>query len=253
MCQICDSNLSSADAADATGHASRRSFLRIGGLAAAGLPMALSGFSASAATAPDAAAPNAISPAEALKRLMDGNARYAANKPLQKDFSAGRVARTKVQYPIAAILSCADARLAPEFAFDQGAGELFVARVAGNYASPAVLSSLEYAVAVLGVPLVMVLGHTNCGAVSATVKAIDGKDMLPGTMQDIVTAIQPAVVRAKQAGADKLLERAIVENVKMQQQALTNRPSLVKSYIDEKKIQVVGAVYDLATGVIRLV
>jgi carbonic anhydrase len=223
----------------------RRAFLRVGALAAAA-PWAMSGALAAGPAA--ANAPNAIAPAEALARLMAGNVRYAANQSAQKDFSAGRAARVTVQHPIAAIVSCADSRLAPEFAFDQGPGDLFVARIAGNYASPAVLSSLEYAVAVLGTPLILVLGHTHCGAVSAAVKSIDSQDMLPGTMQDIVNAIQPAVVRARSAGPDKLLDRAIVENVKMQRQILATRPSLVKSMFDDQKIDIVAAVYDLATG-----
>lgn len=229
----------------------RRTFLRAGALAAVA-PWTMGAALATVPAAP--AAPNAISPAAAFDRLMAGNARYAANKTEQKDFAAGRVARTTAQYPIAAILSCADSRLAPEFAFDQGPGELFVARVAGNYVSKDVLSSLEYAVAVLKVPLIMVLGHTNCGAVSAAVRSIDSRDMLPGTMQDIVTAIQPAVVRAQSGDAkSSLIDRAIIENIKMQQQTLATRPSLVKSMLEDQKIEIVGAVYDLATGKITRV
>ena len=225
----------------------RRNFLKMGALAAA------APWSLGTAMAAPAAAPNAIPPTEALKRLMDGNARYAANRPTGNDFSVGRAARATVQYPFAAILSCADSRLAPEFAFDQGPGDLFVVRTAGNYAAPALLSSLEYAVAVLNVPLIMVLGHTNCGAVAAAVKSIESKKMLPGTLQDIISAIQPAVVRAQNGPADKLLDRAILENVKMQEQALETRPSLVQSMLKDKKIDIVGGVYDLATGKVTLV
>jgi carbonic anhydrase len=251
MCTLCDfawpgTAKVSADASNGR----RRNFLKMGALAAAA-PWSLG--AALAAPAAGGAAPNAIAPAEALKRLMDGNARYAANKPNENDFSAGRAARTKVQYPFAAILSCADSRLAPEFAFDQGPGELFVVRTAGNYAAPALLSSLEYAVAVLNVPLIMVLGHTNCGAVSAAVKSVESRGMLPGTMQDIISAIQPAVVRAQNGPADKLLDRAIFENVKMQEQALEVRPSLVATMFKDKKIDIVGGVYDLATGKVSLV
>ena len=101
-------------------------------------------------------APNAIPAAEALDRLMHGNVRYAANDPEEKDFSAGRAARVKAQYPIAAILSCSDSRVAPELAFDQGPGDVFVVRVAGNFVNPDGLASLEYAVNFLGVPLLMV-------------------------------------------------------------------------------------------------
>ena len=259
MCHLCLTSVNDGTAPhtahvtashqEAAGNPARRGFLRSGMLAVAASWGMNNAFAASAA----AAAPNAITPAAALKRLMEGNARYVANQPQEKDFSAGRAARVNAQYPIAAILSCADARLAPEFAFDQSPGDLFVARVAGNYASPAVLSSLEYAVAVLNAPLVIVLGHTNCGAVSATVKMIETKDTLPGTMQDIISAIQHAVVRAQRETGGSLLERSIVENVKLQEQFLQNRPSLVKSLLDAKKIEIVGAVYDLATGKITLV
>ena len=248
MCKLCELTWSDFGANTAPEHSSqRRHFLRAGA-AAAMAPIAFN----SAFAAP-AAAPNAIPPAEALKRLMDGNARYAANKPSEIDFSAGRAARSKVQYPFAAILSCADARVAPEHVFDQGAGQLFVVRVAGNYAAPAALSSLEYAVAVLGVPLIVVLGHSNCGAVSAAVQSIETRNMLPGTMQDIISAIQPAVVRARSGTGDNLLGRSIMENVKMQEQALETRPSLVQSMFRDKKIDIVGGVYDLASGKVSLV
>jgi carbonic anhydrase len=98
--------------------------------------------------------PNAIGADAALRRLMEGNACYVANKPAHRDFSAGRAERTKSQYPISAVLSCADSRVAPEFAFDQGPGDLFVVRLAGNFANDDGLASLEYAVKFLGVPLV---------------------------------------------------------------------------------------------------
>jgi carbonic anhydrase len=110
---------------------------------------------------------------------MEGNARYVAKKPAHRDFSAGRAARTRSQYPVAAILSCADSRVAPEFAFDQGPGDLFVVRLAGNFANDDGLASLEYAVKFLGVPLVMVLGHANCGAIGAAIKVVDDNAELP--------------------------------------------------------------------------
>src|SRR5947208_3178290 len=117
-----------------------------------------------------APAPNAISPDDALKRLQDGNARHAANSPTNKDYSAGRAARASAQYPFASIVSCADSRVAPELAFDQGPGDLFVVRLAGNFVNEDGLASLEYGAVVLNSPLIMVLGHSNCGAVNATIK-----------------------------------------------------------------------------------
>ncbi len=105
-----------------------------------------------------AAVQNAIAPADALKRIMAGNARYVANAPETKDYSAGRAARASAQYPVATILGCGDSRVSPELVFDQGPGDLFVARVAGNYVNIDILASLEYSVEVLGAPLIMVLG-----------------------------------------------------------------------------------------------
>ena len=182
MCELCGS---------AHHRLSRR-----GLLAGAGAALAASTFPSSrllAAEPPSEGAPNAISPDEALQRLMDGNARYAANTPAIKDFSAGRAARVAKQYPFAAILSCADSRVAPELAFDQGPGELFVVRVAGNFVDDDGLASLEYGVKFLGVPLIMVLGHTNCGAVEATIKVVKDNAKLPGHLPGLVRAIKPAV------------------------------------------------------------
>jgi carbonic anhydrase len=120
-----------------------------------------------------------------------------ANKPALRDFSAGRAERTKSQYPISAVLSCADSRVAPEFAFDQGPGDLFVVRLAGNFANDDGLASLEYAVKFLGVPLVMVLGHSNCGAIGAAIKVVDDNAELPGHLPGLVQSIKLAVLAAK--------------------------------------------------------
>jgi carbonic anhydrase len=149
---------------------SRRNFLRASAF------LALAPWSMGVAVAADPLAssvpptPNAITAADALKRLMDGNAHYAAHQMNERDFSSGRAARILAQYPIAAILSCADARVTPELAFDQGPGDLFVLRVAGNIVNTDLLASLEYSVYYLRVPLVMVLGHTGCGAIDAATR-----------------------------------------------------------------------------------
>jgi carbonic anhydrase len=232
---------------------SRRNFLRASAL------VALAPWSMGAAVAADAPAPgtspppNAIAPAEALKRLMDGNARYAANTPNERDFSSGRVARVKSQYPIAAILSCADARVTPEFAFDQGPGDLFIMRVAGNVMSPDLLASLEYGVQFLGVPLVMVLGHSNCGAVGAAIKVLKTKAALPGHLPGLISAIKPAVIIAENMRTGNLLDNAIAENVRRQVAQLKNSPPVVEKLYVRKKIDIVGAVYDLRTGKVALV
>lgn len=229
---------------------SRRSLLSLGAAAAWAGAMKMPAF---ALEAPAATAPNAISPDEALQRLVDGNARYAANTPAIKDFSAGRAARVAKQYPFAAILSCADSRVAPELAFDQGPGELFVVRVAGNFVDDDGLASLEYGVKFLGVPLIMVLGHTNCGAVDATIKVVKENAKLPGHLPGLVRAIKPAVEAAKKANTGNLLDEAIVENVRYNVGRLNKAKPIVSALVAEGKVKVVGGRYDLATGKVSLV
>jgi carbonic anhydrase len=197
-------------------------------------------------------APNSIPPAEALDRLMQGNARYAANTPSNKDFSAGRAARVPAQYPIAAIVGCADSRVAPELAFDQGPGDLFVVRVAGNFVNNDILASLEYGVEFLGVPLIMVLGHTNCGAVTAAVKVLKDGTHLPGHLPELVRAIKPAVQLANAGHGEDLVAQATLENVRLNTNRLMVSKPLIGPYVKSGKVKVVGGVYDLATGKITL-
>lgn len=199
-----------------------------------------------------AASPNAIAPQAALDRLIAGNARYAANKLDMKDFAAGRAARAKAQYPIASILSCADSRVAPELIFDQPPGELFVVRVAGNYLDGDVLSSLEYGVAVLGTPLVMVLGHSNCGAVKATIEEIQSSKPLPGHIWDITDAVRPGIENVVKAGGTDLLERAIDANVEYNVSRIASAQPIIAEAVKGGRVHVVGAEYELATGKVRL-
>ncbi|GGF52666.1 carbonic anhydrase [Azorhizobium oxalatiphilum] len=223
---------------------SRRGFLAAGAFSALG-GLALP---ALAQTPP----PNAISPDAALKRLMDGNGRYAASAPEQKDFTAGRAARASAQYPFAAILSCADSRVAPELAFDQGPGELFVVRLAGNFVNDDGLASLEYGAKFLGTPLIMVLGHSNCGAVDAAIKVLKDKVKLPGHLPELVRSIKPAVETAKAQKPANLLDASIAANVALNVNRLKTAKPILSGLVAEKKVQVVGAVYDLATGKVSL-
>jgi carbonic anhydrase len=218
---------------------------------------ALSGVSGWALGAPapaQGAAPpqNAITPAEALKRIMAGNARYDANKPTVKDYSAERAARAVAQYPVAAILGCADSRVSPELVFDQGPGDLFAVRVAGNYMNVDNLASLEYGVEVLGVPLIMVLGHTNCGAVSAVLKSTQKSEPLPGHIFMIVDALQSGVEKAIAAGGDHVLDNAIEDNVRFNVERLKRAQPVLAQRVKEKKLDIVGGVYQLATGQVKL-
>jgi carbonic anhydrase len=198
------------------------------------------------------AMPNAISPSAALQRLMDGNARYIRNQIDLKDFTAGRAARAQAQYPIAAILGCADARVSPEFIFDRDPGELFVCRLAGNYMNVDILASLEYGVAVLGAPLVMVLGHTNCGAVKAVLQYEKDRKPLPGHLQMMLDAVSPGVAEAIRQGPANQLGHAIEGNVRHNTQRLRLAHPVIAKAVEEKRVEVVGAIYELATGQVRL-
>jgi carbonic anhydrase len=231
----------------------RRNFLRTGTLAALA-PWTTGAAFAAAPPAPGSAPPqNAIAPADALKRIMDGNARYVANSPNERDFSSGRAARAQGQYPIAAILSCADSRVGPELAFDQAPGDLFVVRVAGNIVNTDLLASIEYGVQFLGVPLIMVLGHSSCGAVDAAIKVVKTNAVLPGHLPELITALKPSVVIAQKAKSGDLLANATSENVKRQVARLKSSPPIVQKAYAGKKIDIVGGVYDIATGKVTLV
>jgi carbonic anhydrase len=196
--------------------------------------------------------PNAISPADALKRLMEGNARYAANTPNERDFSSGRAARAQAQYPIASILSCSDSRVVPDLMFDQSPGDLFVMRVAGNIVTKDLLASMEYGYQFLGSPLIVVVGHSACGAVDAAIKTAKTDLKLPGHLPELIAAIKPSVALAENVKTGTLLDNTVAENVRQQVARLkTSAPIVQKAYRD-KKIDIVGGVYDIATGKLTL-
>ena len=246
MCDVCGD-------AQHEPRVSRRDFLKTGALAAL-VPWSIGAAIAADPPAPGAApAANAIAPADALKRLMEGNARYAANMPNERDFSSGRAARVQGQYPIAQILSCSDSRVAPELAFDQGPGDLFVMRIAGNIVTPNLLASIEYGAHFLGAPLIMVLGHTGCGAVDAAIKVLKTNAVLPGHLPELIAAIKPAVIVAEKTQNGNLSDNAATENVRRQVARLKSSPPVVQKLYEGKKIDIVGGVYDLATGKIAMV
>lgn len=198
------------------------------------------------------ALPNTMPPSTALQRLMDGNARYMRNQIDMKDFSAGRAARAEAQFPIAAILGCADSRVAPEFVFDRDPGELFVCRLAGNYMNVDVLASLEYGIEVLRAPLIMVLGHTNCGAVKAVLQYEKDRKPLPGHLQMLLDAVSPGVAEAIRQPSTDQLNHAIEANVRHNAQRLRQAHPVIAKAVEEKRVDVVSGVYELATGQVRL-
>lgn len=189
-----------------------------------------------------------LTPDEALTKLVEGNQRFVARKQLNPHQDLARITEVaESQAPFAAILSCADSRVVPEIAFDQEIGDLFVVRVAGNVAITEDIASEEFAVGVLGAPLLVVLGHERCGAVAA---AIEGGE-LPGVIESLVFAIRPAVQASEGESGDRLTN-AIKSNVRLQAQRLQNS-SVIASAVQEGKLKIVGAYYDLNTGEISLV
>jgi carbonic anhydrase len=186
---------------------------------------------------------NKLSWSQALSRLKEGNSRFIKDKLEHNHQDADRrQALSTGQHPFAIILSCADSRVVPELAFDQGLGELFVVRVAGNVANTSSVASIEYAVANLGVNLIVVMGHENCGAVTA---AIAGGDAGPNLNQ-LVSLIEPAVKRS----SDKAVNAVVRENVRYNAKALYEKSSYISSAIQSGNLKIITAYYNLGSGII---
>jgi carbonic anhydrase len=214
-----------------------------------------------------------VPPAEAMSRLKEGNGRYTSGKQHPHESSeerayiaansyenAGviflgmtaaeaakrRAELTKSQHPFATIVSCSDSRVPPEIVFDQGLGDLFVLRVAGNVINDESLGSIEYSVDVVAVRLIVVLGHQRCGAVKAAKETIAAKGKAPGHIQSLVTAIQPAV----EATVHGDLETTVKANVKDVVQALRSSAPILKPKVDSGEVRIIGAYYSLDTGAV---
>src|ERR1700730_7537021 len=188
MCERC------VDAATKRMHFARRNLLHLAAGPAPSLAVAPRAFAAKAKAPPKPE--NVLPPDAALDRLMQGNLRYVGGVSLRHDFKHEREALAKGQNPFAAVLSCADSRIAPEYCFDTARGDVFVCRVAGNFASDVMIARLEYAVQVLNPLLIMLLGHESCGAVEAAIKSDTDGVSLPGPLPELVTALAPAVTEA---------------------------------------------------------
>ena len=195
---------------------------------------------------------NVLSPDASLKRLLEGNERYVAGVSKRHDFRHEREALAGGQNPYAGILSCADSRIAPEYAFDSGRGDLFVCRVAGNFANDETIASLEYGVAVLGIPLILVLGHDSCGAVDAAIKSVRDDKPLPGHMPSLVTAIAPAVKAVSRQTGD-ILGKAIRQNVVDNVAKLKSATPILSAAVEQNKLKVVGGVYRLNDGRVDII
>jgi carbonic anhydrase len=228
----------------------RRNVLKFAGAAAAAL--ALGGPALAKEKKMPPKPQNVLSPDAALDRLMRGNKRYMEGLAKRHDFAHEREALTKGQNPFAAVLGCADSRIAAEFCFDTALGDVFVCRIAGNFANEDIVASLEYAVAVLKTPLIMVLGHDACGAVDATVKSVKDGTSLPGHLPALVAAIKPAVEAVKDQGGD-ILANAIRSNVTLNVEKLQKSSPILDKAVGDKSLRVVGGIYRLATGKVDLV
>lgn len=189
-----------------------------------------------------------VTPDGALEMLKEGNQRFSSNKLEHKNQKLTRVMETKEkQKPFAAILACSDSRVGPEIIFDQGIGDLFVIRLAGNILTPQALGSIEYATKELGTPLVVVLGHSHCGAVSATIKG--GK--LPGSIGTITKEIKPAIKHAKCA-IRKEVDCAAQANASYVAKSLKERSAIINEQIKNKKVKVISAFFDFDTGKVEI-
>jgi carbonic anhydrase len=213
-----------------------------------------------------------VPPAEAISKLKEGNGRFVAGNMQhphesseERSYMAAnsyenagmaflgmtaeqaakrRTELIKSQHPFAAIVCCSDSRVPPEIVFDQGLGDLFIVRVAGNVINDEGLGSLEYTVDHLGTRLILVLGHQRCGAVDAARETIAAKGKAPGHIQSLVTAIKPAV----EATAKEDLDATIKANVKHVVDTLRSSTPILKAAVESGKIQVIGGYYSLDTG-----
>lgn len=190
-----------------------------------------------------------LSPDAALQRLLDGNDRFVGQKRKYPNQSLARLRDVAfAQHPFVTLLTCADSRVPCEIIFDEGIGDIFDVRVAGNVVAPEVTGSIEYAALVLETPLIVVLGHERCGAVTAAVK----NEVLPGQMGAFVQAIAPAVAKVKSQAGDRV-ENAVVANVQYQIERLKQTSEPLVQLMQAGKLNIVGGRYDLDTGKVTIV
>lgn len=231
-------------------HPSRREFVKLAGLAA-GVTGLVTLPTGQAVAQEGDRKPDAV-----LAKLIEGNKRFAKGElthPGRKPEDFAPLAEG--QAPLAIIVGCADSRVSPELVFDQGVGDLFVVRVAGNVVNNAgalVKGSIEFAVAELGARLIIVLGHGKCGAVKAAIDHIDANDTLPGAIRELVDLIRPAAASVRGKPGDKL-QNAIEANVLKGVERLKTLDPIVSGFVAKGEVKVVGAVYELHTGLVKLI
>ncbi|MDF9748734.1 carbonic anhydrase [Arthrobacter sp. ES3-54] len=194
-----------------------------------------------------------FSPAQAWQRLLEGNARFVSGEALHPNQGVERRSElVDTQHPFAVIFGCADSRLAAEIIFDLGLGDAFVVRTAGHVLDDAVLGSLEYAVSVLGVPLIVVLGHDNCGAVTATKDAVRTGDMPPRFIRDLVERITPSVLASLRDDKTEVNDM-VIEHARQTVDRLLESSQVIASAVKDSSTAVLGVAYRLEEGRAQLV
>ncbi len=232
----------------------RRTMLGLTALTAGAAIVATTGTAIAAADEAKPTAKAALTPNQALAKLIEGNRRFVSDQRPVADISTKRrLEIAKSQSPFAVLVGCADSRVGPEHLFGGGLGELFIVRTAGNYVDDAGYGSIAYAVAALGTPLIVVLGHERCGAVDAATKLVTDNSQLPPSLTRMVKPILPAVIdaRANLGTKTDLVDHAIHMNVRHVVRGLreTSDPILAEP-LKAGKVKVVGAYYDLDTGAV---
>jgi carbonic anhydrase len=236
--------------------ASRRNFLTVTGVGMIGTAAATMTSGAAVAAVPASPAPakggkTTLTPDQALNLLKEGNRKFLTESPVRSAVSRERrLEIARGQAPFAAYVTCSDSRVPPELLFGRGLGELFIIRNAGNTVDTVALGSIEYAVAELGVPLVVVMGHERCGAVAAAAAVVRENASFPGAIGDMIEPIIPAVLKVREAPGD-LLENAVRQNVRnvVNELRTSTEPMLLEPQ-RQGRLKVVGAYYDLDTGVV---
>lgn len=197
---------------------------------------------------------NILTPDEALARLLAGNQRYLAGEDSPDSFIHQSDALAHSQNPYACILGCADSRVSPEHCFDEGQGDLFVTRIAGNFVTQEILGSLEYGTAVLGATLVLVLGHSGCGAIGAAIRAVESDEDFPGHIQGIATALSPAVMQASEEDpGGNWAARATHLNVEANVKKLRDATPVLRKLVRDNRLRIVGGIYHVETGKVEII
>ncbi len=194
----------------------------------------------------------AITPAKALEMLKQGNDRFVSDKSIERDYLAQVKQTAKGQFPFAAVVSCLDSRIPPAIVFDRGIGDLFVARVAGNFVNDDILGSLEFATKLAGAKLIVVMGHTECGAVKGACDAAQ-LGLLTATLANInpaVKAVQGDYTPRSSQNA-KFVQAVAEMNVQLTMQTLRDRSVVLREMIDKGEIGLVGAMYDVSSGKVK--